>query len=301
MNLPLRYEGALPDLNEPVLIVMLSGWIDASGAAHAALDAIKKATKSTLIATFDPDTFIDFRARRPIMELRDGLNTKLVWAVPEIHAGKDDNGRDVLILCGPEPDTAWFYFADVVGNFAIETGVTKMFGLGAYPFPSPHTRPPQLSCTSPSQTMLNEVPFIKSTVDAPAGMESVLEHAMQERGIQSLGLWVQVPHYVSAMNYPAAAAALVGAVQMVAGLSINVADLRGEALIQRERFDQLVGGNAEHLKMVQQLETAFDDAASMSQLDQDDHTPMSGEAIADEAETYLRDLDNKEHGNKGDS
>ena len=300
MRPPYRVEGELPSLSAPVLIVMLTGWIDASGAAYAAMEAVKKATNAKVIVTFDPDRFIDFRARRPMMELREGLNSKLSWSSPELHAGKDENGRDVLMLTGPEPDTAWLYFADVVGDLCASMGVTRMFGLGAYPFAAPHTRPPQLSCTSPSEQALDEVPFLKSTVDVPAGMESVLEHSLQERGIQSLGLWAQVPHYVSAMSYPAAAAALVGAVQMVAGLSINVSDLRGEALIQRERLDQLVTGNPEHVQMVQQLESAFDaaiidDAVFSSHDDTSDHTPASGEAIADEVESYLREQ--LDHGN----
>jgi hypothetical protein len=112
---------------------------------------------------------------------------------------------------------------------------------------------------------------------------------MQERGIQALGLWGQVPHYVSAMPYPAASAALVGAVQMVAGLSIDVADLRAEAVLQRERIDKLVSGNAEHLQMVQQLETAFDEAVSAGNIIADTQSSGSGDAIADEIESFLRE------------
>jgi hypothetical protein len=114
---------------------MLSGWIDASAAAFGAMEAIKKGTDAKRIVTFDPDSFIDYRVRRPMMELRDGKNNKLVWSAPEIYAGKDDNDRDVLILCGPEPDSAWLYFADVVGDLCLKLGVVKMFGIGAYPFP----------------------------------------------------------------------------------------------------------------------------------------------------------------------
>ena len=39
----------------------------------------KRSGRSRPIATFDADTFIDYRARRPVMELRDGVNTNLVW------------------------------------------------------------------------------------------------------------------------------------------------------------------------------------------------------------------------------
>jgi predicted ATP-grasp superfamily ATP-dependent carboligase len=286
---PITLRTAMPEMNEPVLIVMLTGWIDASGAASAAVEALKASTSAEIVATFDPDTFIDFRARRPVMELREGLNTRINWAVPDLRLGKDDEGRDILILSGPEPDTAWNLFSEVVANFAAEHGVTRMFGLGAFPFAAPHTRPPHLSCTSPSPHVLAEVPFLKSTVDVPAGMEAILEHALTAQGISCLGLWSQVPHYVSALAYPAAAAALLGAVQMVAGLSIDISELRNEAQVQRERLDQLVAANADHLRMVQQLEEVFDEAVSSGEVDARGQTPATGDAIAAEVERFLRE------------
>ena len=53
---------------------MLSGWIDAGGAAQAAIDAIIAESAASPIAEFDDDTYIDYRARRPVMELREGLS-----------------------------------------------------------------------------------------------------------------------------------------------------------------------------------------------------------------------------------
>ena len=33
---------------------------------------------------------------------------------------------------------AWHRFSDAVGDLAVELGVARMFGLGAYPFAAPH-------------------------------------------------------------------------------------------------------------------------------------------------------------------
>lgn len=289
----LHHVGERTLLDKPVLITMLSGWIDASGAANAAIETLKKATNAQLVATFDTDTFIDYRARRPIMELREGLNTRLRWSVPEIHHGTDANGRDILILSGPEPDTAWELFVETVCNYCIDHGVERAFAIGAYPFATPHTRPPQLSCHSPSAHVLAEVPFLKNSADVPAGMSAVLEHGLTEHGIAALSLWAQVPHYVAALSYPAAAAALVSAVQMVAGLVVDVSDLVADAQQQRERIDQLVSANPEHLDMVRQLERMFDEAMNSGQVDprnnQGGQTPASGDAIAAEIERFLRE------------
>ena len=191
-----------PELRDPVLVVMLQGWIDASGAAMAAMTALESETKARTIARFDRDTFIDYRARRPIMELRDGVNSRLVWPEIELRAGLDGGGNDVLLLTGHEPDSAWTRFADAVGALAADLGVRMMVGLGAYPYAAPHTRPPRLSCSAPDEQILESLDFLKSSVDVPAGMEAVLEHAFHGRGIPALGIWAQVPHYVSGMSYP---------------------------------------------------------------------------------------------------
>ncbi len=289
MKLPLRVHGEAPSLDKPVLVTMLTGWIDASGAAGAAVETLKKSIDARLVATFDADTFIDYRARRPIMELREGLNARMRWSVPEIHVGSDANGRDIVVLSGPEPDTSWELFTELVCDFATKHGVQRAFAIGAYPFATPHTRPPQLSCHSPSPHVLAEVPFLKNSADVPAGIAAVLEHGLAERGIPALSLWAQVPHYVSALGYPAAAAALLSAVQMVAGLVIDVSELVNEANQQRERIDQLVSGNPEHLEMVRQLERMFDEAVKSGQIDSRGETPASGDAIAAEVERFLRE------------
>ena len=75
-------------LHEPVLIVMLTGWIDAAGAAAAAAEATSEECDTSPLIRFNDDAFIDYRARRPTLELRDGINTNLRWNHIEIGAGR---------------------------------------------------------------------------------------------------------------------------------------------------------------------------------------------------------------------
>jgi len=279
LTIPYRLHTPLPADPVEVLVVGLSGWIDASGAAAGALEALEAQLGMELVVTFDDDVFIDYRARRPTMTLRNGVNEALTWSVPELRVGRDRDGRGVGVLSGPEPDSNWRLFASALADLAVELGVVHMVGLGAYPMAAPHTRAAQLSCTSPSCDVLAGVSYAKSSVEVPAGMEALLEHALHERGIRTIGLWAQVPHYVTAMAYPAASAALLDAVHNLTGLTVDAKDLRAQAVIQRERLDGLVAANAEHQRMVAQLEEAWDLAHE------------SGEHLAAELEQFLRDQD----------
>ncbi len=112
----LKLIGVMPVLVEPTLIVVLGGWIDAGAAAANAVSAINAESETTPFAEFDDDVYIDYRARRPTMELRDGLHTVLTWERIVLSAGSDQTGRDLIVLSGPEPDTAWHRFSRAVGD-----------------------------------------------------------------------------------------------------------------------------------------------------------------------------------------
>lgn len=303
-----RFITDVPSLTDPVMVVMLTGWIDASGAAAAAMVAIQREIDPVALVDFDDDIYIDYRARRPTMEIRNGENTRLVWASPQMQFGRTPAGRDVVLLHGPEPDTAWHRFGHTIGDLAELLGVRRMVALGAYPYATPHTRPVVVSATSPSRDVLATLPFRTNSVDVPAGVAAVLEQELHGRGVPVVGVWAQVPHYVAAMSYPAASVALLDALVVASGVTIEAADLRREAVVQRERLDLLVAGNDEHQAMVAQFEQIYDAAEADSSAEETtgldprltegqpgegELQMTSGDELAGEIERFLRDRGDK--------
>ena len=286
-----EFIGDPPTLVDPVLIVMLQGWIDAAGSANAAMSAIEGQIDPIPVATFDPDVFIDYRARRPTMQIREGRNESIEFPSIDLYSGRDLNGRDVLILTGSEPDSAWNRFSAATREICVRLGVARMVGLGAYPFPTPHTRPSKLSCTTPSLDLLQTMPFTRSSVDVPAGMAAVLEQVLTDAGIPSIGLWAQVPNYVPAMSYPQASVALIDGLETAAGLRFERRALQQEAMIQNSRLDTLVRRNDEHVEMLRKLEEAYDSAYGATEpapAFTESDLPTAEELSA-EVEQFLRD------------
>ncbi len=279
-----------PQLDAPILVVMLTGWIDATGAAKAAASAILDDIDATPLVRFDDDIFIDYRARRPTLSLVDGLHASLTWSHIELSVGRDQTGRDLLILTGPEPDMVWHRFTRHIGELADRFGVSHMAHLGAYPFAVPHTRAARLSVTSPSNEVLASVPFLRSSVDVPAGMAISLEREMDRRGIPALGIWAQVPHYVNQMSYPAASVALLEGLRKATGVVVDAAELRNDVIVEGRRLDELVAKNDEHRNMVAQLEQIYD--ASDGEVPIEAARPLlemtSGDELAAEFQKYLR-------------
>ena len=293
-----RFVADVPTLDHPTLLVMLAGWIDASDVAASTMRAIAEDCDAVPLVEFDDDEYIDFRARRPILELRQGVNAALRWSSIGISHGRDRGGSDLLLLFGPEPDMRWHRFADTISTLAERLGVAHMVGLGAYPYAVPHTRPTRLSATSPSPRIRDRLPSTRTTIDLPAGMTAVLERALHDRQIPSFTLWAQVPHYVASMPYPAASVALIDGLREHAGVLVDGSDLRTESMSQRRRIDQLVESNDEHSAMITHLERLYDSDEDVADDDdlggaaQGDLRPgdlPSADELAGEIERFLRE------------
>ena len=107
-----------PELESPVLVLGLDGWIDAGLAAATALGTVLEDLETATVATFDTDVLLDHRSRRPVMHLEDGVATGLTWPTLELRAGADRFGNDLLFLTGAEPDHQWRAFSRVVVDLA---------------------------------------------------------------------------------------------------------------------------------------------------------------------------------------
>ncbi|MFZ6003820.1 MAG: PAC2 family protein [Actinomycetota bacterium] len=270
-----------PDLESPVLIMALKGWIDAGLGADTAADTIIQGLDRHTIARFDADVLLDWRARRPVMRLEDGINSRLSWDETELTWARDLAGNDVLLLFGNEPDHAWLAFSDQVVDLVLDLGCRLVIGLGAYPTPVPHTRPPLLAASASSEELAQGL--VRNSVEVPSGVQGMIERRAALRGLPALGLWAQVPHYVAAMPYPAASLALIEAANRVADIELPVGDLEDRAEASRARIDELIGQNPEHRAMLEQLEQQADEHATT------ELTAATGEELVAELERFLRE------------
>ncbi len=273
-----------PSLDRPVLLMALEGWIDAGMGSTTAMTTLLNGLDTQRIATFDADELLDHRARRPVMNLVEGVVTNLVWPTIELHAAKDLAGHDLLLLVGAEPDHSWRAFSHAVVDLANGFGTRMVIGFGCYPAATPHTRPTLLSCTAASPQLAERWPFLRGTLDVPAGIQAAIEAQAAEAGVPAMGVWAQVPHYTSAMAYPAASMALLDGVMQMGDLSLPLGDLPDESREARDRLDQIIAGNEEHQQMVQALEQEADATATQAST----RIP-SGDELAAEVERFLRD------------
>ena len=274
---------AKPDLESPVLVLALEGWVEAAGATRAAYQQIKRSSEMRLITRFNTDRLLDHRARRPTMKLVDGVIQRLDWPSLEINLLEQEGQRPLLLLHGPEPDHEWKSFAQSVVKVALELNVGLVVGLGSYPAPVPHTRPTRIACTASTPELVTKLEFVTATLEIPAGIQASIEVAAAAAGIPAIGIWAQVPHYLSATGFPPATMALLEGFTELTEIPIDLGSLVEKSLATRSRLDDLIVQNPEHVTMLEKLEEAYDNLHdSRIQL-------PSGEDLAAELERFLRD------------
>ncbi len=264
-----------PELVAPVLIGAFDGWIDAAGAATAAAGHI--AGHGEAVVTFDGDLLFDYRSRRPVLDVIDGTLHELTWYELAIRRVRVD-GRDILVLRGPEPDFRWRELAGDVLELALRFGVVEWVSLGAIPAAVPHTRPVPVLATSSKPGLLreDEQQGPAGLLRVPAAALSVVEMEVAGSGIPTVGFYAQVPPYVGGPN-AAATIALLEHLGRHLGVAFPVGSLPDEAMAQRGRLDAAVAQDDETREYVERLEAMAGE----------ERIP-SGDELASEIERFLR-------------
>ena len=264
------------DIIAPVLVAAFDGWVDAGSAATSALEQLLD--DAVDVATFDPDSLFDYRARRPTLQIIDGRLAELTW--PELVLRRVRfSERDLLVIAGPEPDDRWQAFAADMLDLARRLGVVEWISLGAIPAAVPHTRDVSiLGTTSEEGRLRGDIqPGPAGLLRVPAAAISVLEMAMAEGGIPAVGYFAQVPHYVSG-PYPAASLALVEALGRHLGVTLPTGDLADESRQLRTRLDTATALEETTRTYVERLESMVDEQRL-----------PSGDDLIGEIERFLRE------------
>jgi PAC2 family protein len=248
----------LPELDRPVLVVAMTGFVDAAGATKIAAEHLREAGDPVPVATFDVDQLYDYRARRPAMlfveDHWEGYET------PEIRvdALTDSAGNRFLMLDGPEPDVQWERFVAAVERLCERLDVSASVGFNSIPMAVPHTRPLGVTAHASRRELISDYQPWLQRVQVPGSAVHLLEYRLGEAGRDSMGFSVHVPHYLAQTDYPAAAQTMLEAVSKATGLELVSDSLRAAADTIRADVDGQVERSEEVAAVVRALEEQYD-------------------------------------------
>jgi hypothetical protein len=281
----LRLDGPLDEtLVEPILVIALDGWTDAGRAGSIAAESLVDSWQSERIGAFDSDSLYDYRDRRPILTIDRGLLGQPVWPSLEVLQLTAPAGTSIVLMHGEEPDFGWRALGEEIVGFAELTGAKRYLGLGSVPAPVPHTRPPTIVTTGSDEAVLDRVGRAHARLTVPASCQVAIESILRDAGLETLGLWARIPHYVAG-DYPAAALLLLKTLGEEIGEEFDLRELASDAADHREQLDEAATSSVEIRAHIERLEAAYDEETAGHPVT----GPLpTGEEIAAELERYLR-------------
>ena len=266
---------AMPRLRRPVLVVAIVGWVDAGeSGARAAAGLGTQLDGGRVFARYELEDLVDLQQTRPTVALVEGGGRRVAWPTIEFVAGRA--GRDVVCCIGPEPSLRWPTVTRELVELARNLGVERAIGLGGMPAVVSHRQPVPILATATDGAVAKETGAIRADYHGVTGLQTVLQVALGEAGIPAIGLWAQVPHYVSATPSPPAVRALLERLRDVAGISLDLSSLDAQVQDYTARVEEGLADRPDVAELVTAIE-------------EQERGEVSGDEIAAEIEQFLRD------------
>ncbi len=274
-------------LRNPVMVMAFSGWNDAGEAATGAIEALMNAwldipleIKAVLIGEIDPEDFYDFQVNRPQVATDENDNRSVTWPTTRIFSLTLAHlSQDLIIVQGVEPSMRWKRFTRELLDLADDLEVSKILTLGSLLADIPHSRPITATATAANPSIAQRLNVETSRYAGSTGILGIIHDGCVRRGIDSLSLWVPVPHYASNAPSPKAALALIHALEDHLQITIAQDELAAQSDAWEIEVDELAKQDTDISDYVKSLEESKD---------AQDIPDISGEMIAKEFERYLR-------------
>ncbi|HEY7868055.1 MAG TPA: PAC2 family protein [Methylomirabilota bacterium] len=294
----LRLQEEPGQLRRPIIIMAFSGWNDAAESATTAARYLSQLWSSRPFASVDPEEFYHFGLSRPYVRFKTGSRSEreIVWPATEFSVAQPSQlDRDIVVGVAIEPHLKWRTYCETVLALARRCRASLVLTLGALLAEVAHTQPVRLVGSSYDPELSARLGLRPTRYEGPTGIVGVLNTACRDAGVPQMSLWANVPHYVSGIENPRAALALVRRVLTMLDTEADLADLREAA----EQFDQnlstIVAQNAKIAEYVRKLERKGADeddepsapAEKVEPAEAKDELPPAGDLVA-EIEQFLR-------------
>lgn len=273
------------------LVAGLTGFADAGSAVTQFTEYLTDTLDYRLVASFDNDSLLDYRARRPTIYFDQDHLTNYRPARLALYLVKDEIGQQFLLLSGYEPDFQWERFTSAVIGLIDGLNVASATWVHAIPMPVPHTRSIGVTVSGNRTELIDSMSVWKPHTQVPSNAMHLVEYRLQDSELPTAGIVLLIPHYLADTEYPDAAVAALNGVSAATGLLFPTDQLREEGREFVAKIDAQVEGNPELARLVGALEERHDSYMAgnpmRSPLTDEDGELPSADEIAAELEKFL--------------
>ena len=259
-----------PELIAPFILVGLKGWLNAGEVSTGSIDYLRLKLGARPFAHIEPTGFYVYQipsstaeqTMRPLVKIKEGLVRKLDLPRNEFFFWRSGAAHDLILFLGVEPNLDWPAYAQTIVDVARQFQAPRISCLGGIFDQVPHTRQTRIMATVSHPRMKEEFKTFARFTDyeGPSSFNTMLLSIAREQGIEAASISARTPLYIQDLNTKACYD-LLKKVITLAGLDIDLSDLRvaGEGLV--EMMDRSFSQNATALEQLKKLEEQFDAAA----------------------------------------
>jgi hypothetical protein len=283
-----------PDVTVPVglnLVAALTGFSDAGSAVTQLSDYLLDTMNHSVVARFDNDALLDYRARRPTIYFDQDHIADFTPLALNLYLMKDELEQPFLLLTGYEPDFQWDRFTTAVLQLISRYEVKATTWVHAIPMPVPHTRPVGTTVSGNRTELIESMSIWRPRTQAPANALHLVEYRLSELDHPVAGFVLLIPHYLADTEFPLAAVSALESVSAATGLIFPTDRLREDGRDFLAKIDGQVESNQELARLVGTLEERHDSYIQDNPLrspltDVDGELPTADE-IAAELQNFL--------------
>jgi len=284
-RLILRHE---PTMQTPSLVLGFAGWANAAGLSVEVVSQLQSLLETDTIGTLEaPECYVITNpslAHRPITTIRGGLIEELRLPTTEVHALPGAGTQpELLLIQGLEPDLHWQEYVEALWSLIDRFAVRRVYTIGSYYDQIPHTRPPHVTAVVSEARLkaaLRSQRIDFTSYEGPTSIQTFLLYTCQQRQIEGVSLWGGVPPYLQG-SYPRGVVRILSVLSKLIGFSIDSSALQSWVSEFESVLQQQVAKNDEVQAFIKQLETAYDQTMTDTDVQQ-------GDEIVEEIQQFLR-------------
>lgn len=273
------------------MVAALTGFTDAGGAVSQVGEYILENLNNRIVAEFDADSLLDYRARRPVIYFDQDHLSDYQPPVLRLYLVHDELNQPFLFLNGYEPDFRWEGFTAALLELIQTLNVVTTTWVHAIPMPVPHTRPLGVTVSGNRLELTDAMSVWKPHTQVPANALHLVEYRLQQLGHPVAGFVLLIPHYLAETEFPMAALASLDSISAATGIIFPTDRLRESGREFVSKIDEQIESNNDLAKLVGTLETRYDaymEGTSLrSPLTDIDGELPSADEIAAELENFL--------------
>lgn len=257
---------ARPKMQDPRMVIGLSGWMDGGEVSTGTIETLAQKLDAYLLAEIDGEDFyiLNFPGSmemsslfRPHTKIADGLITAFRGPTNKFYCSEKDN---LILFLGKEPNLKWSQYAECLFSMAEQFGVSMIYFIGSVAGLVPHTREPRLFSSVSDASLKADLEQYRvrfSNYEGPASIATYMLRVAGMKAIPMATLVAEIPAYVQGRNHRCIES-MVRQLAGMLGLRIKIDDLRALSDKLEQRLDEVIQDQPELRERIAGLEEDYD-------------------------------------------